>query len=314
MKENKNNNNNNFVKYIDEEDEENQEKEKKRKKPKNKNIKANLQDEFVSKKNEENEYLGNKNIKIIIDDDYSNNSETINFKTAFSYFSSFEYKEEQEKIDNECNMNKKKKSLIKKLCECLWNKLPQNIKREKNLICCITKVPYDDNIEIHYKILKSIYIFFTTEKECPKKGNHWEKIGFQSKTPKSDLRSVGMLASLQMLYFLCAYPSFSSSVYKLFLEKNCEWLFAVTLINITQICYHLLRDDILDKFFLKKNDVVSIFNELYVGIIYNLNQYLEENKDNLTAEYLGECIEKIKNHLNSHSEIEGILWNTKKIN
>ena len=131
IKEDKEENKNNFNKYIDE-DEEPQEKEKKRKKPKNKNIKANLQDEFVSKKGDENEYLGNKSIKIIIDDDYSNNSETINFKTAFSYFSSFEYKDEQEIIDNELNMNKKKKSLLKKLCECFWNKLPQNIKKEKN--------------------------------------------------------------------------------------------------------------------------------------------------------------------------------------
>ena len=122
-----------------------------------------------------------------------------------------------------------------------------------------------------------------------------------------------MLAPLQILYFLCAYPSFSLNVYRLFLDKNCEWLFAVTLINITQICYHLLRDDLLDNFFLKKNDVVSVFNELYVGIIYNLSQYLEENKDNLTAEYVGECIEKIKNHMNTNNEIEAILWNTKKI-
>ena len=311
MKENNINNNNNFVKYIDEED---NEKEKKRKKPKNKNIKANLQDEFVSKKNEENEYLGNKNIKIIIDDDYSNNSETINFKTAFSYFSSFDYKEEQEIIDNEYKLNKHKKSLIKRLCECFWSKLPQNIKKEKNLISCITKVPYDENNEIHYKILKSIYLFFTEEKECPKKGNHWEKIGFQSKTPKSDLRSVGMLASLQILYLLCAYPSFSLDIYKLFVYKNCEWLFAVTLINITQICYHLLRDDLLDQFFLKKNDVVSVFNELYVGIVYNLHQYLEENKENLTAEYVGECIEKIRKHTETNSEIDAFLWNTKKIN
>ena len=309
--EDKNGNKNNFKKYLDEEEEE--EKEKKRKKPKNKNIKANLQDEFV-KKGDENEYLGNQNIKIIIDDDYSNNSETINFKTAFSYFSSFEYKEEQEIIDNELSMNKKKKNIMKRICECFWNKLPQNIKREKNLICCITKVPYDDDNEIHYKILKSIYIYFTGEKECPKKGNHWEKIGFQSKTPKSDLRSVGMLSSLQILYFLCAYPSFSLNIYKLFLDKNCDWLFAVTLINITQICYHLLRDDLLDQFFLKKNDVVSVFNELYVGIIYSINQYLEENKENMTAEYVGECIEKVKKHLNSNSDIDAILWNTKKVN
>ena len=214
--EDKNGNKNNFKKYIDEEEEEEPEKEKKRKKPKNKNIKANLQDEFV-KKGDENEYLGNQNIKIIIDDSYSHNGDTINFKTAFSYFCSFEYKEEQDLIDNELIINKKKISIIKRICSCLCKKIPQNIKKEKNLICCITKVPYDEENEIHYKILKSIYLFFTKEKECPKKGSHWEKIGFQSNTPKSDLRSVGMLASLQTLYFLCAYPSFSLSVYQLFL-------------------------------------------------------------------------------------------------
>ena len=123
-----------------------------------------------------------------------------------------------------------------------------------------------------------------------------------------------MLAPLQMLYFLCAYPSFSSSVYKLFGSKNCEWLFAVTLINITQICYHLLRDNYLDPFFKKNNEVVSIFNELYVGIIYSLNQYLEENNNSLTAEYVAECLEKIKKHSTSASEIDAILWNTKKVN
>ena len=113
---------------------------------------------------------------------------------------------------------------------------------------------------------------------------------------------------------MCAYPSFSLSLYKLFVSQNSEWLFAVTLINITQICYHLLRDDYLDQFFKKNNEVVSIFNELYVGIIYSLDQYLEETKNVLTAEYIAECLEKIKKHSSSSSEIDAILWNTKKIN
>ena len=45
---------------------------------------------------------------------------------------------------------------------------------------------------------------------------------------------------------------------KLFKYKNCEWLFAVTLINITQICYHLLRDDLLDQFSNKSDEKVDI--------------------------------------------------------
>jgi hypothetical protein len=301
----------NFTKFVDE-DEKKEKKRKNSKKSKNKNYNDKLKDEFI-KKNDENEYLGNKNMtKIIIDDGYNNGS--INFKTAFSYFSSCDYKEEQDIIDKEKNMYSKKTSFIKRICDCFFNRIPQKIKTEKNLISCITKVKYDENNEIHYKMLSSIYIFFTDEKECPKSGKHWEKIGFQSKTPLSDLRSVGMLAPLQMLYFLCAFPSFSLSVYKLFCSKDAEWLFAVTLINITQICYHLLRDDSLDQFFKKSNDVISIFNELYVGIIYNLNHYLEDNKESLTAEYVAESLEKIKNHSSSSSDIDAILWNIKKVN
>jgi hypothetical protein len=223
----------NFTKFVDE-DEKKEKKRKNSKKSKNKNYNDKLKDEFI-KKNDENEYLGNKNMtKIIIDDGYNNG--TINFKTAFSYFSSCEYKEEQDIIDKEKNMYSKKKSFIKRICDCFFNRIPQKIKTDKNLISCITKVKYDENNDIHYKMLSSIYSFFTDEKECPKSGKHWEKIGFQSKTPLSDLRSVGMLAPLQMLYFLCAFPSFSLSVYKLFCSKDAEWLFAVTLINITQIC------------------------------------------------------------------------------
>ena len=305
--------NKNEVKFAKFEDEDDKEDKKKRnsKKSKNKNYPDKLKVDLL-KKSDENEYLGNKSHKIIIDDEY--NSENINFKTAFSYFSSCEYKEEQELINQEKDLYQKKKSFIKRICECCFNRLPQNIKSEKNLLSCITKVKYDDNLEIHYKILSSIYCFFTNEKECPKSGEHWEKIGFQDKTPQSDLRSVGMLAPLQMLYFMCAYPSFSLSLYKLFVSQNSEWLFAVTLINITQICYHLLRDDYLDQFFKKNNEVVSIFNELYVGIIYSLDQYLEETKNVLTAEYIAECLEKIKKRSSSSSEIDAILWNTKKIN
>ena len=58
--------------------------------------------------------------------------DNINFKTAFSYFSSLDYKEEQEKIDNEFNMNKKKKSLIKKYANAFAINFPKISKNKKN--------------------------------------------------------------------------------------------------------------------------------------------------------------------------------------
>jgi len=300
-----------FTQFRDE-DNDNSVKRKGSKKSKNKNKEEDTKYDYISKKSDENEYFGNKNMNKIIIDDEEEYSDKINFKTAFSYFSRCDYKEEQEMIDNEMKLNPKKKSFIKKICECFYGGLPLKIKLQKNLICCMTKVAYDDSIDMHYKILSTIYLFFTKEKECPKTGKHWEKIGFQSLTPKSDLRSVGMVAALQMLFFICGYPSFSYTVYKFFLEKNCEWLFAVTAINITQICYITLRDEYLDKFCVKKDDAIWIFNEFYVGIFYNLNQYLMENNEELTAEFISQCLEKIRKRCTSSSEIDALLWNTKK--
>ena len=92
-----------FKKFEEEDD--NKGKRKNSKKSKNKNYNGKLKDEFL-KKFDENEYLGNKN-KILGDDEY--NSENINFKTALNYFSSLEYKEEQELIDQEKKIIKLKK-------------------------------------------------------------------------------------------------------------------------------------------------------------------------------------------------------------
>jgi hypothetical protein len=36
----------------------------------------------------------------------------------------------------------------------------------------------------------------------PRRGGHWQDIGFQGDDPATDLRSVGMLGLLQMLAFL----------------------------------------------------------------------------------------------------------------
>ena len=69
----------------------------------------------------------------------------------------------------------------------------------------------------------------------------------------------------------------------------------------------------MDQFFINNNEVISVFNVVYIGIIYNLNQYLVENKESLTAEYIAECLEKIKKHSTSASEIDALLWNIKKV-
>ena len=257
----------------------------------------------LPKKSEENE---NFNIDL-------NNHQTINFKSAIIYFSKIDLTKEKELVKQEIKQSSNKK-WYKKICPCFsCNKIHPLIKSKKNLISCITKIKYDDSNSIHLKILSTIYKFCTDENECPKSGKHWEKIGFQSNTPASDLRSMGMMAPLQILYLICKYPKFSKNLYELFVKKNCEWLFAVSLINLTHINYNLLKEDKLDKHFSvdkSENEVILVFNENYVGMVSVLDKDIRDNNGELTAEYIMKSIDKIRNMADN---VDSFLWNAKKL-
>ena len=244
---------------------------------------------------------------------YDNQSYIISFKIAFLHFKNADLKKEQEIINKEKKLQKS--NFCKKICNCFYfNKITYQMKIQKNLIQCISKIKYNENDEIHFKILQSIYMFFTKEKDCPKSGDHWEKIGFQSNTPETDLRATGMISPLQILYLICFFPKFAIELYEFFLKEKCEWLFAVSLINISYIDIVLLKENKMDKYFDKKNnkenEVISVFNENYVGMVMELGKEVRKKRNELTAEYISECIEKIRKN---SSKIDVFLCNTKNL-
>jgi hypothetical protein len=51
--------------------------------------------------------------------------------------------------------------------------------------------------------------------DCPRFGPHWELIGFQGNDPSTDLRGVGMLGLLQLLYLVTNYREESQAMYLL---------------------------------------------------------------------------------------------------
>ena len=267
---------------------------------------------YAQSKNDDNAQLSkseeNENLTADLND-----HQTINFKSAIIYFSKIDISKEKELVKEENKLTSNKK-WYQKICSCLsCNKIHPLIKSKKNLIACVTKIKYDDSNSIHLKILSTIYKFFTKENDCPKSGKHWEKIGFQSKTPASDLRSMGMVAPLQILYLICKYPKFSENLYELFVNKSCEWLFIVSLINLSNINYNLLKEDKLDKHFSvdnSENEVISVFNENFVGMVSVLDMDIRENDGEVTPEYIMKSIDKIRNMADN---VDSFLWNAKKL-
>ena len=228
-----------------------------------------------------------------IDGGFIEGNTTITYNQAYKYFCNIDYSMEKKIIVVE---DFKDENCCSKILIC-GNKLRlnSNLKKERELIFCIAKIIYNENKDIHYYILTTIYSFLTGENICPKKGNHWEKIGFQDEDPMNDLRSVGMFGPLQILFLIENYSNFLLKFYKYLLKFKCEWLFVISLLNLTKITLDNLRNGNLIHVCNRRNQVLNVVNDFYCGLIYQFSTYLDLPKEEkLTAEFISNQIENLK--------------------
>ena len=175
-------------------------------------------------------------------------------------------------------------------CSCSSEKT----KNEKLFIKSLNKIKYNQNDEIHFRILFSIYYFFT-KKNCDKEGEHWQDIGFQSYTPSADLITVGMFGPLQILYGINKYPFLYQEIFEYLLQRKCDLYFMVNLLSMCKFSYNLIERDLLDNLVNETNDYFIIANEIYVGMGYEYNTEIKNygSSNILTIEYIVKTIENI---------------------
>ena len=204
----------------------------------------------------------------------------ITYEEAYKYFQSLVYPNQ----DN--NIQKKSSSF----CSCSSEKL----EKEKVFLASLNKIKYDKNNNIHFRILFSIYYFFT-KKNCQKEGEHWQDIGFQSDTPNTDLYSVGMYGPLQILYGINKYPSFYSNLFEYLLKRKCDLFFAVNMISFTKFSYNVFERGILDSDIKENNSLLIALNEVYVGMGYDFSNEIQQygNNNILTIEFIVKTIQNI---------------------
>jgi len=100
-------------------------------------------------------------------------------------------------------------------------------------------------------------------------GAHWDVIGFQGGDPKTDLRAAGMLAILQMLYFISVNQKLFTDIYLLSLNDYQTFPFAVTSVNMTGIVLRLVKDGKFARIVSKNlidavnNAYIAVFSEFY---------------------------------------------------
>ena len=175
-------------------------------------------------------------------------------------------------------------------CSCSSEK----IKNEKTFILSLNRIRYDKNNDIHFRILFSIYYFFT-KKNCEKEGEHWQDIGFQSDSPSPDLISVGMCGPLQILYGINKYPLLYTELFNYLLQRKCDLYYMVNLLSMCKFSLNMLERNLLDNIVNENNDLFIVLNEIYVGMGYEYNNEIKNYGSNniLTIEYIVKTLQNI---------------------
>lgn len=204
----------------------------------------------------------------------------INYQESYNYFQSLI-------ITNQNNIIEEKSS---NCCSCSSEK----IKKQKIFILNLSRIKYDENNNIHFRILFSIYYFFT-KKNCKKEGEHWQDIGFQSDTPSTDLISVGMFGPLQILYGINVYPDLYRNLFQYLLIRKCELFFIGNLISFSKFCLNILERGLLDENVNENDNLLRILNEIYVGMSVDFFNDIQRygNGNTLTIEFIVKTIQKI---------------------
>jgi len=102
-----------------------------------------------------------------------------------------------------------------------------------------TSLDWDD--ETHQRLLSGLFRAITGQAgpACP--GPHWELIGFQRADPSTDLRDLGLLGPLQMLWLAETQPDLVQDLYQRSRDGRQEFPLMAASLNISLICLNVLR-------------------------------------------------------------------------
>uniref|UniRef100_A0A8C8VL92 ELMO domain containing 3 n=1 Tax=Pelusios castaneus TaxID=367368 RepID=A0A8C8VL92_9SAUR len=152
-------------------------------------------------------------------------------------------------------------------------RLLQQLQGERDLALAIAQCGLDNNENVHMRILQTIYKKLTGSKfDCPRYGTHWEELGFQGMDPGTDLRGTGLFGLIQILYFVMDSRTLplARDIFKLSQHELQNFPFCVMSVNITRIVIHVLREERLSRECNRRQQVITVLNDLYVATFLRL--------------------------------------------
>lgn len=177
-------------------------------------------------------------------------------------------------------------------------KLRNNLLPSKEMTFCMAATTFDNFNTVHVRSLLALYRNLTGDAiDCRRFGSHWEIIGFQGNDPSTDLRGVGIFGLLQLLYFTSKpeLETLKKQIYKLSQHKTQNFPFCVMGLNLSKLVLQSLREDKLNRLCNKREDLVSLVNDVFVASYYKV--YHIWKNQNKTIVDSGFVLKDVENQL-----------------
>ena len=175
------------------------------------------------------------------------------------------------------------------------HRLPKRLCFERNLIFAIALCPLNNQEPIHLQALQTVYKKLTGSSSPGRYGSHWEDIGFHGVDPADNLRGVGCVGLMQLIYFLEMPRTLplAREIYKYMHSRDQEHSvpFCVLSINMTQLALSALREGCLSRVCNKRDQVFIVVNEFHIAMLYHF--YTIWKTEQKTIKEVGPLIQEV---------------------
>ena len=155
------------------------------------------------------------------------------------------------------------------------SKLAKRLHYERLLVFAISLCPLNDREPLHLRTLQTIYKKLTGSiLNVRRFGTHWQEIGFQQADPADDLRGVGFLGLMQLVYFMENHKTLplAMEIYNFSRDTAHSVPFCVLSFNFTRMTLSALREGHLSKICNKRDQVLVVVNEFHTAMFYRYYQ------------------------------------------
>jgi len=161
---------------------------------------------------------------------------------------------------------------------------------------------FDDSNDKHNKMLSELWDSLKFEEvNYERKGSHWRTLGFQGNDPATDLRGMGMLGLSNLHYFATEHREEARQLLMRSHNPTIGCSFAITGIDLTNLCYQFLLFGVFKSIFYYENDHykkidIESFRGLFVKVFCAFDKFWFDSKPSSFMEY-GPVREKFEDNL-----------------